>query len=125
MKVKILKSTHQLIRKGNNKHVYTVPFHGVILLQLDHGETRGQGSSSNGGWAGHRTGLRSGETTVLLESHFGIQSGHFSFLFILLYIITKLALLQAFAREGAKVIATDINGDLLKKLAADCPGINL
>lgn len=29
----------------------------------------------------------------------------------------------AFAREGAKVIATDINADLLKKLAEDCPGI--
>lgn len=32
---------------------------------------------------------------------------------------------QAFAREGAKVIATDINADLLKKLAEDCPGIIL
>ena len=95
-------------------------FYGVILLQLDHGEIRGQGSGSDGGWARHRTGLRSGETTVLLVSHFGIQNGPFSFC-----LSTTLALLQAFAREGAKVIATDINADLLKKLAADCPGINL
>ncbi|XP_048767182.1 dehydrogenase/reductase SDR family member 6-like [Ostrea edulis] len=30
---------------------------------------------------------------------------------------------KAFVREGAKVIATDINPDLLKKLAEECPGI--
>lgn len=41
------------------------------------------------------------------------------------YINSVYCVFQAFAREGAKVIATDINADLLKKLAEDCPGIIL
>lgn len=41
------------------------------------------------------------------------------------YINFVYCVFQAFAREGAKVIATDINADLLKKLAEDCPGIIL